>query len=160
VVGNASDDFMRNDHQPPLLQDFEFDRVKEEKRNVTVPVWLYAIKKEANDNDYHLITGSNPDVGPIRYMNMEITGLPLGGPNRAKLRVPREALKQFLREHHDRVTTSGYFRFEDPVPVRITGSLFYDIDHKPGVVGSFKDPPRVPKTAWEVHPISKIDFEP
>jgi hypothetical protein len=118
------------------------------------------IKKEANDNDYHLITGSDPEVEPIRYMNMEITGLPLGGANRAKPRVPREALKQFLRDEHARVTTSGYYRFEDPVPVRISGSLFYDIDHMPGVVGSFKAPPRVPATAWEVHPITNIVFEP
>jgi hypothetical protein len=160
VLGIADDDFMRFKHQPKLREDYDFDRVKEEKRTVTVPVWIYAIKKEANDNDYHLITGSDPDVEPIRYMNMEITGLPLGGPNRAKLRVPREALKSFLRQHHDRVTTTGYFRFEDPVPVTITGSLFYDIDHAPGVVGSFKAPPRVPATAWEVHPISEIAFEP
>jgi hypothetical protein len=160
VVGHASDDFMRNRHEPRLSTDTSFDRVSEEDRNVTVPVWLYAIKKEANDNDYHLITGSDPAVGPVRYMNMEITGLPLGGPNRAKLRVPRDALKQFLRDHQDRVTTTGYFRFEDPVPVRITGSLFYDIDHKPGVVGSFTEPRRVPATAWEVHPVTEIVFEP
>jgi hypothetical protein len=35
-----------------------------------------------------------------------------------------------------------------------------DIDHKSGVVGSFKSPWRVPATAWEVHPITEIVFAP
>ena len=93
-------------------------------------------------------------------MNSEITGLPLGGPNRERLRVPRQALKDFLGEWHLTIGTSAYLRFEDPVPVRVTGSLFYDIDHLPGVVGSFKPPQRVPATAWEIHPITEIVFEP
>jgi hypothetical protein len=74
--------------------------------------------------------------------------------------VPRQAFKDYLREHLERIGTSGYLRFEDPVPVLVTGSLFYDIDHKPGVVGSFTPPRRVPATAWEVHPIIEIVFEP
>jgi len=159
VLGSFPDQKMLN-RDPPLRKDFDFDRAPEENRNVTVSAWLYAIKKEANDNDYHLIAGSDPNVAPIRYMNMEISGLPPSDPARSKLQVPREALKQFLRDQHDQVTTTTYFRFEDPVPVRVTGSLFYDIDHRPGAVGSFQDPPRVPATAWEVHPISEIVFEP
>jgi hypothetical protein len=159
LEANSNDSKMLN-YTPPLRRDFDFDRVKEENRNVTVTGWLYAAKKEDNDNDFHLIVGTDPNGGTIRYMNMEITGLPLGGPNRAKLRVPRQAFKDFLGEHHKRIGTSTYLRFEDPIPVRVTGSLFYDIDHKPGVVGSFKSPRRVPATAWEVHPITEIVFEP
>ncbi|HKB04407.1 MAG TPA: hypothetical protein VKD90_19445 [Gemmataceae bacterium] len=160
VVGNFPDDQMRH-RTPPLKRDFDFDRVAEEDRNVTVPAWLYAVKKEQNDNDYHLIVGTDPAAEPVRYMNMEITGLPLGGVHREALKAPRQALKDYLQAHHHTVTTStGYFRFEDPVPVRITGSLFYDIDHAPGVVGSFKEPKRVPATAWEVHPVTEIVFEP
>jgi hypothetical protein len=159
LASKSPDSAMLN-HDPPLQEDFDFDRVAEENRRVTVSGWLYAIKKEANDNDYHMIVGTSPDGGSIHYMNMEITGLPLGGPDRAKLRVPRDGLKQFLSDQQTRVGTSGYLRFEDPVPVRVTGSLFYDIDHRPGVVGSFKEPKRVPATAWEVHPVSEIVFEP
>ena len=54
----------------------------------------------------------------------------------------------------------SYLRFEDPVLVRITGSLFYDVDHEPGVVGSFTPPSRVPATSWEIHPITEIVLEP
>ena len=38
----------------------------------------------------------------------------------------------------------------------ITGSLFYDIDHKPGVVGPVKFRSHLP-SAWEIHPISSIE---
>jgi hypothetical protein len=55
--------------QPPLTLAFDFDRVPEENRHVTISGWLYAAKKEA-DNDFHLIVGTNPAVNPIRYMNM------------------------------------------------------------------------------------------
>jgi hypothetical protein len=153
------DDRMRN-RSPRISKAEDSDRVAEEKRNVTVTAWLYAAKKEANDNDFHLIIGTDPEASPIRYMNMEISGLPLGGPNRAKLRVPRQAFKDFLGQRQEAVGTTGYLRFEDPVPVRVTGSLLYDIDHAPGKVGSFQAPRRVPATAWEVHPITEIVFEP
>jgi hypothetical protein len=140
---------------PPLKRDTDFDRVPEENRNVTIRGWLYAAKKEA-DNDFHLIVGTDPSKESIRYMTMEITGLPTREPDRAKLQVPREAFKQFLRDHQVRVISIGYIRFEPPVPVRITGSLFYDLDHPPGAVG-----PRDlrARTSWEVHPITEIAFE-
>jgi hypothetical protein len=147
-------------HDPPITRDPDSARVAEEDRNVTVPAWLYAAKKEANDNDFHLIIGTDPRAAPVRYMNSEISGLPAGGPARAALRVPRQAFKDFLGERQESVGTVGYLRFEDPVPVRVTGSLFYDVDHLPGVVGSFTPPQRVPATAWEIHPITEIVFEP
>jgi len=159
LITNHPDDQMRH-RDPPMKRDPDFDRVAEENRNVTVPAWLYAVKKEDNDHDYHLIVGSDPNSTTIQYMNMEISALPLSGPNREALRVPRQALKDFLHDINQHVGSSGYLRFEDPVPIRVTGSLFYDIDHEPGIVGSKKAPPRVPNTAWEVHPVTEIVFEP
>jgi hypothetical protein len=49
----------------------------------------------------------------------------------------------------------SYFRPQPPVPVRVTGSLFWDVDHENELVGpaDFK-----PTSAWEIHPISAIDF--
>src|SRR5262245_42085922 len=159
LITNHPDDQMRN-RNPPMKRDPDFDRVAEENRNVTVPAWLYAVKKEDNDHDYHLIVGSDPNSPTIRYMNMEISALPLSGPNRDALRVPTQALKDFLQNNNHLIGSSGYLRFEDPVPIRVSGSLFYDIDHAPGIVGSFKEPRRVPDTAWEVHPVTEIVFEP
>jgi hypothetical protein len=78
-----------------------------------------------------------------------------------------EHLHDLLREHlPDRrfnktrcrrpLPSRSYFRPDPPVPIRVTGSLFWDVDHE--------DPPYVgpndfkPKTAWEIHPISDIEF--
>ena len=53
--------------------------------------------------------------------------------------------------------TDKYTGWGDAVPVYVAGSLFYDTEHKPGVVGpAFARP----KTSWEIYPISKILFEP
>ena len=39
----------------------------------------------------------------------------------------------------------------------VCGSLFYDISHSPGTVG----PQGLrPGTAWEIHPVTSIVFEP
>jgi hypothetical protein len=144
---------------PPISKDADSKRLPEENHNVSVTAWLYAAKKES-DHDFHLIIGTDPMGGNIRYMNSEISGLPLSGPDRAKLRVPRQAFKDYLQTNGITLT-SQYLRFEDPIPVRITGSLFYDIDHEPGVVGSFSPPPpRAPASSWEIHPITKIELEP
>ncbi len=90
-------------------------------------------------------------------MLMEISGLPLSGPNREKLRAPRDAFKDFARISYGSGSfdKAGYLRFDRPTPVTITGSLFYDIDHQPGVVGPVGWRPR---TTWEVHPITEIVF--
>ena len=55
------------------------------------------------------------------------------------------------------VTTGSYIKFTPAIPVKVQGSLFYDIDHEPGVIGptGFR-----PKTAWEIHPVTDIEFEP
>jgi hypothetical protein len=37
--------------------------------------------------------------------------------------------------------------------VRIEGSLFFDVDHAAGAVGPAN---MKPKSAWEMHPITKI----
>jgi hypothetical protein len=147
-----SDDFMRNHHNPPLETDPDFDRVEEEEKNVEVPGSIVAIKKEP-DNDYHIILVSN-GAGPEHFMNIEVTGLPPTGPDRAPLKAVRQVLKDFLEEVDVRVG-NRYVKFNPPVPVVITGSLFYDIDHAPGVVGPAG---MRPDTAWEIHPVTKIVF--
>ena len=51
-----------------------------------------------------------------------------------------------------------YVKFDPPIPVRVTGSLFWDIEHPPPNTVGPTD--RRPKTAWEIHPVTKIEFEP
>jgi len=47
----------------------------------------------------------------------------------------------------------GMSKLKKPIAVEVQGSLFYDIDHEPGVVGPLDMQPR---TAWEIHPISEL----
>src|SRR5437879_2768710 len=66
----------------------------------------------------------------------------------------RETFKHFLMPTVPDNEAASYTML-DPVHVRITGSIFFDVDHAAGVVGpgNFK-----PKTAWEIHPITKLEF--
>jgi len=131
------------------------NRVAEERKNVRVKAYIYAFKKE-DDNDYHVILGDAPDAEDLRYLNAEVSGIPLAGTdaNRAQLSAVRTAFKSTFG-----LGASGpgsYFKPDPPIPVRVGGSLFWDVDHE--------DPPYVgpqshkPKTPWEIHPISEIEF--
>jgi hypothetical protein len=133
-------------------------RVDQEKKNVVVTAFLYAYSKET-DNDYHVIIGDAPSVpvGVRRYMNVEVSGLPVTGTNanRDQLREVRNTFK--TRFGLGNTGPNSYVKPNPPVPVRITGSLFYDVDHAPPE--EFVGPKsHKPQTAWEIHPISKIEF--
>jgi hypothetical protein len=69
-----SDDEMLN-HDPAIAKSRGSGRVQEEERNVRVPMWIYAIKYEA-DQDWHVIAGSDPHHGARVYYNCEVSGLP------------------------------------------------------------------------------------
>jgi hypothetical protein len=130
------------------------DRVAEEMHNVTVQAHIYAFKKES-DNDYHVILGDPPGTANPHYFNAEVSGIPIAGTdaNRATLWQVRKAFQQSFE-----LGTSGpasYFRVHPPAPVRVTGSIFWDVDHEHELVGpaDFK-----PTSAWEIHPISALEF--
>ena len=129
-------------------------RVAQENRNVKVKAWIYAYKKE-DDRDYHLILGTTPNqpAAQRRYMNVEISGLPIApGAVRNTLKQVRTDFKEIMQEHFH--TNQSYKRFQPPVPVEVTGSLFFDVSHTPPAVGPTGLKPR---TAWEIHPVTKID---
>jgi hypothetical protein len=120
---------------------------------VVITGFLYASTKES-DNDFHCIIGTAPGKPP-QFVNVEVSGLPVSGPARVPLKAVRDAFIEFFGD--DLPGSSGYTKFKTPIKVQITGSIFFDIDHKAGVVGpvGFR-----PKTAWEIHPVSEIVFEP
>lgn len=128
-------------------------RVPAEKRNVKVTGFIHAFKKES-DNDYHVILGDGPDAEPA-FMNVEVSGIPVGGTtqNRTQLATVRNVFKTALQTGE--TGPAGYKKPHDPIPVRVTGSLFWDVDHPAGVVGPTG---MRPKTAWEIHPVSEIEF--
>ena len=126
-------------------------RVTAEKRNVRLlkDTYIYAFKKES-DNDYHVIIGDNIDPKKATYFNTEVSGLPV--PIDKRFQDVRAAFeKQFVQ-----VCNSNYAVFSaNPVKIAIEGSIFFDVDHKPGQIGP---PGFQPLTTWEIHPITKITF--
>lgn len=152
-----SDDHMRNGHDPPMCKAFDCDRVVEENDNVQVEAWVIAATKES-DGDFHLIVAATKQAAassqPDRWalLNIEVSGLPPAGT------VGRPALKHVRQQFRDGFVppvkeSHGYVALE-PVHVRVTGSLFYDVDHPAGAVGpgALK-----PATSWEIHPITDLE---
>ena len=117
-------------------------------------IYLFAFKRES-DNDYHLIIGDGPTFSQATLLNMEISGIP--NPDNPDL---DNARTNFLNAFkiNDKTCMSGYVVFaNNPVPVHIEGPVFYDIDHTPGSIGPISGNIKLrPKTAWEIHPITKF----
>lgn len=141
-----SDDEMQN--HPEISRDENNKRVAEEKRNVHLKnVYLAAIVRES-DNDFHIIITD----GKGTYFNIENSGLPsTSSANYPALKKARTQIEDFFGEY----CSSKYWKMSPIIEIEVKGSLFYDIDHKPGIVGpnGLK-----PTTAWEIHPITDIKF--
>ncbi len=153
LLDSLPDDSSMRSHTPPIPQTAGSDRVTEEQRNVSVTAFLYAVKSES-DNDFHVIIGTDDPASSRRYMNVEISGLPPTGPARAPLKAVRD---KFKAQFANAPIGSSYHKFNPPIPVQVTGSIFFDMDHVGGTVGPSG---MRPATAWEIHPVTDIDFTP
>lgn len=128
-------------------------RVREERHNVCVYGYLYAIKFEGGrhgDNDFHTILGTSPGSDAL-FLNVEVSGVPRAGDRAPFIQARRELLRILgARQLHH-----WYTRFRNPPQVRVTGSLYFDADHRAGQVG-----PRYarPRTVWEIHPVRSIEL--
>jgi len=152
---------MKN-HKPKITRAPTSKRVKEEERNISVSAFLYAAKRE-NDNDFHLILGLNPKTLPDMYITMELSGLPpANSPAFPRLKAARDAFKKFYDDHAGgQLPGRGGYDFpRPPVPVQIEGSLFFDVTHSTGARPGPKSLKSRMPVIWEVHPISKIVFKP
>lgn len=131
-------------------KNWDFDRVDDEKRNVRVTAYLFAVHKES-DNDFHLILDDDGNVEDGAKMNSEISGIPNEGPDSDAIRQVRDGFKSRFNGN----PPTQYLPFLTPVRVVIEGSLFFDRDHPPGTVGpqGYR-----PASAWEIHPIRSIQF--
>ena len=96
----VADDQMVN-HDPAITRQTD-ERVDEEDHNVVVTAFLYASKKEG-DNDFHCIIGAAPDQTPV-FLNVEVSGLPQGQ-FRQQLKDVRDAFKTFFA---DQLPGTGY----------------------------------------------------
>jgi hypothetical protein len=153
-----SEEAMKN-HEPPITTAATSKRVEEEQRNVRVRGFLYAASRES-DNDFHLIVGRDRRSAAM-YMTMEVSGLPPANSTfRATLEQARDAYKAFFENQENGLPGLTYDFYDPPIPVEIEGSLFFDLSHvsggRPGPPDLRDDMP----TIWEVHPVTKIVFEP
>ena len=142
---------------PPGSDGPTSQRVSQEERNVHLRAFLYAASRES-DNDFHLIIGGSPSVSPAVYMTIEVSGLPpQNSPTFSILNGVRDAFKHFFGT---RLPTATYDFYDPPIPVELEGSLFFDVKHAKGQrPGPATLRPHMP-TIWEIHPISKLVFEP
>ena len=145
--------FRGQDRKGPKTSTAEAEIENFENLRSLVRAWIYAIKYEA-DQDWHVIIGTDPSTTSKTFFNAEVSGLPSQSSSAfdTLLKV-RQRLANIL--DNDLPQQGGYHKYEDPIPVLIEGSLFYDIDHAPGVVGPTGMRPR---TAWEIHPITSLDL--
>ena len=134
---------------PKLLAQADTARVAPEKRTVKVNAFIYWIASE-DDRDFHVILGSTPQLTSTTvFMNSEISGLPPSHPTRSPFPQRRTDIRAILKNHKN---VKGLF--VTPVPVSMTGSLFWDGEHRfPNNVGPEK---LRPTKAWEIHPIKLL----
>jgi hypothetical protein len=148
-----TDSAMTQQHRELVAKDSNHQnhvpRIAEEKRNVTVNAWVYWVSRQSDD-DYHLILGDTSELSSKTvFMNAEISGLPPDKPTRQPFVRLRDDLKNVLA-----TTPNKNGAFDNPLPVRITGSLLWDGEHRnPHNVGPKKPVDLRPKKAWEIHPI-------
>jgi len=156
IASLPADTRMKN-HRPRISKEAASDRVNEEKRNIRVRAFLYAASRE-DDNDFHLIIGTARNAGPPTCMTMELSGLPPSSSRSyRRLKKARDAYKAFFGTN---LPGMSYDFYPTPIPVEIEGSLFFDISHADGQhPGPQSLRPFIP-TIWEVHPITRIVFEP
>jgi hypothetical protein len=142
-------------HEPPITGGPSSERVQEEYRSVKIRGWIYAIKNE-DDQDWHLIVGTDPAGGATTYLSCEISGLPMTSATAyATLLEARKSLASIL--DNDLPGPGSYTKYTPPIPVAIEGMLFFDVNRPAGAVGPTG---MRPNTAWEVHPITKIELGP
>ncbi|MCX6626868.1 MAG: hypothetical protein NTW28_04460 [Candidatus Solibacter sp.] len=129
-----------------------------EGKLVTTTGWLYLVGGEG-DGDYHIQISGSASTGD----HCLIVEVPNPDPKftastdlRPKFAAVREFIKAKMLAGKDPSTAGSVMTH--PVPVTVTGILFYDDSH----VGT---PPRGKKgmkaaTLWELHPVTAIAFAP
>lgn len=146
-----ADSIMRS-LSPAITSDSNSVRVTQEKRNVTITTaFIYAVSRE-DDNDFHVIIGDSLPYDVSKSITVEISGLP-NPPNNAtdSIQNTRTVFESFFGEK----CSGAYTVFSPPIKISVNGSLFFDIDHAAGIIGTgiYK-----PQSCWEIHPVNSITF--
>lgn len=136
-------------------------RKKIENRNIQLnTVYLYTFKRQ-KDEDYHLVVGTTSNANTAYFFNVEISGEPPAGANgRTEIIQARADFEAYFELAY---CANNYYDQDwrqTPVPVIITGSLFFDAFHCRNFQNSGPQKWKEIKlqTAWEIHPITNIEF--
>lgn len=136
-------------------------RLNQEDKNVRVKVYLYTFKRQG-DEDYHLVFGTTPNINTAKFFNCEISGLsPSGTYGRSKLVDARNTFEENfgIQKKCARSYYTNDFR-SAPRPVILEGSLFFDGEHcthyEDNGPQNWKE--LEVTIAWEIHPITSIEF--
>lgn len=130
-------------------------RIASENRNVRIKkAYLYAYSRQT-DEDYHVIIGTSKiPTASTKYFNVEVSGLPPAThPSFAVLKATRES---FLSKASEKLCASGYYFYNTPLLVEVSGSLFFDKQHHNGLIGPAT---ARPPDAWEIHPATSFIFK-
>ncbi|MDO8366765.1 MAG: hypothetical protein Q7T20_08225 [Saprospiraceae bacterium] len=142
-------------HQPPIDRSPESQRIKEERYNVQINrAWLLSAYRE-RDNDFHLVLSNRPKYDPEALLfSVEVSGLPdQSKVSSRRYRYLQSAREQIISRLGDLRCGSTYIFREAGIPIRVKGSLFFDIHHAGHIHGrQGLNPP----SAWEIHPVTKI----
>ncbi len=133
-----------------LSKPYEQRAIQENKMVSLKNVYLYAYARE-EDNDYHLIL-TNKDK--TLFFNAEISGLPH---SRSASYLALQKVRTAFERFPGGLPCGNYILPATPLPItRLRGALFFDTDHPAGQVGPAG---ARPSTAWEIHPITLIEFD-
>jgi len=146
-------------------------RLPPEQRNVRLTTYIRAVKWiEHEDQDFHVMVceGSTDNGQPC--FTVEVSGLPRSGVREKDFRRARRELIAVMRDavedrDEDRqikpTSMKNKWAFFDPgIFVEISGSLFLDAAHGPGIVGprpsTRNNRNHTSETAWEIHPVYSV----
>ncbi len=147
-----TDDFMKG---LGITRAPDSERTTQEQYNVNVEGYIFAASKES-DNDFHLIVGDKDCGSGDCIINVEVSGLPQD-PADSSFPMLSAVRTKFLAYFNQGLPSRGYKRFEPPIGAVLTGSVFFDVDHRAGAVGPSG---LKPSSAWEIHPLTDISFGP
>ena len=157
INSNCPDNNMKQ-HDPTITESCSMQRVLEERKNVIVRgAYIYGIYRE-KDNDFHMIVGNGKTGNNMKLFNMEVSGLPnSNSPSYIQLKNVRQQISEKFGDLS--CEDNSYKTASLSYPITIEGSLFFDVDHPAGKVGfTYNGVSYHPKTAWEIHPVTHINF--
>lgn len=133
------------------------ERLEEERRNVRVTCWLYAIRHDTTDikreGDIQLVLGSTNDATTAAFLIAEI---PAADPNLTTGADPFENTRRSLGILLPTYTITSEFRPMLPMSVTVEGSLFFDGQRSTESSGDTGPGWAKLTTVWEIHPLTAI----